>query len=92
MNKENSSFALDRKIPLAFLFALLVQAATAVWWISAKETQDHFRDGRMQTIEQKLARADDGHVDVVERLARLETHAEEQAQILRRIETLLSKK
>jgi hypothetical protein len=85
-------FALEKKIPLAFLFALLLQGASAVWWASAKDVQDRFRDLRLVELESRVAQARDRDMEIVQRLARLEAHGEEQAAILRRIENLLARK
>jgi hypothetical protein len=90
--REPSSFSIDRRIPLALLFTLLVQAATAVWWVSAKEAQDGGRDGRLRQIEQRQTDDRKYQMDVIERLARLEAHAENQRALLQQIATQLAKK
>lgn len=88
MSEKNFSF--ERKIPLALLFTLLVQCAACVWWASATSAEDRFRDQRLDVLEARGLRADAGHSDVLQRLARLEAYAESEARSLRRIEAALA--
>lgn len=82
---------LERHIPLAFVFTLIVQVGSAVWWVSQKDAQDHFRDQRLQVLEINHARSDEQDLKILERLASIEAHMEESQMSLRRIEALLQK-
>jgi hypothetical protein len=86
---QNKNFMLDRRVPLALVLALFLQAAGAVWWASAKETQDHFRDRRLDEIEQHHSASGDRQVEMLERLSRLEAQGEAIASSLKRVEARL---
>lgn len=86
---SGQNFVFDRRIPLAFVFTLLLQAGTAVWWASTKEAQDHFRDQRLRELETRITHSSDYEAQVLDRLARLETRAEEHGAVLRRLDAYL---
>ena len=90
--KKRSSFALDHRIPIAFVFTLLVQAAGAVWWASTTQAQDHFQDRRIADLETYTHANAALQSEIGERLARLETRAEEHSASLRRIENAVVKR
>jgi thiosulfate reductase cytochrome b subunit len=83
---------LERRVPLALVLTLFLQAAMGVWWASASAAQDHFRDRRLDALEQNISMNNDRQVAVLERLAKLEAVAEEAHAILQRIETRLIKR
>jgi plastocyanin domain-containing protein len=83
---QQRKWILDHKIPLALIFTLLIQAGTAVWWAANKESQDQFRDQRLQEIKTTLDKKDEHTLIVLQRLSRLEAFAEMHSDILRRIE------
>ncbi|HVY13307.1 MAG TPA: hypothetical protein VHB73_07070 [Alphaproteobacteria bacterium] len=85
-------FMLDRRVPLALLFTLFLQAGTAVWWASASAAQDHFRDRRLQQLEINLSSESGRQVEILERLSRLEAQGDAVVAALRRIETLLGRR
>lgn len=82
---RQNSFFIERNISLAFVCALLVQAAGAVWWVSAREAADVARDRRLTQVEQVVSVHDSREIEIIERLARLEAHAESQNQLLRQL-------
>ncbi len=86
-----NDFTIDKRIPLALVLTLFLQGTGAVWWASAKETQDHFRDRRLAEIEQHNSTSGDRQVEILERLSRLEAQTEGIAASLRRVEARLSK-
>jgi hypothetical protein len=88
---QNKNFTLDRRVPLALVLALFLQATGAVWWASSKETQDHFRDRRLAGIERHNSVSTDRQVEILERLSRLEAQGEGMAAGLKRIEARLMK-
>lgn len=60
--KNDSQWHLDKRIPLALIFAILVQTATGFWWASGIDSQvsrNTAQIDRMHTIEQTLARIDE---------------------------------
>ena len=77
---------LDRRIPLGLIFALLVQAASIVWWAAAKEQQDRFQDVRLERSELLLGRYSSEQGQIIERLARIEARSESQLEILRQMQ------
>jgi hypothetical protein len=79
----------DRRIPLAICAALLMQAGTAVWWASAKESDDRFQQQRIEHLEQTTSEMRDNETQILERLARIEERVNGEASVLDRIERQL---
>ncbi len=82
---------LDRRIPLALVVALLVQAGSVVWWAASKEQQDRFQDSRLGQNEVLLNLAAREQSLVAERLARIEARSESQLDVLRQIQKRLER-
>ncbi len=82
--------ALGRHVPLALVFALLLQAATVVWWASARDRDNFFLGQRVTNLESGLARTADGQGQVLERLARIEERQNAQISMIDRIEKHLA--
>ncbi len=76
----------DRRIPLAICAALLMQGGTAVWWASAKESDDRFQQQRIEHLEQAASETRDIDTQMLERLARIEERVNGEATVLDRIE------
>jgi hypothetical protein len=84
-------FAIDKRVPLALILTLFLQASMAVWWASSKETQDKFRDIRLDGIEQRMTGTGERQTEMLERLARLEAQGSETLSALHRIEARLAR-
>jgi hypothetical protein len=77
---------MDRRVPIALVLTLCLQAGAAVWWASGKEKQDIFQDLRLLAVEQAVNKASDMQGQITERLARIEERMAAQVEILKRIE------
>lgn len=82
-------FSLDRRIPLALVLTLFMQAGGAIWWAAGREAADQAQNRRLQQLEGRAETDIILSKDIVQRLARLEARAEEQSTSLRRIENIL---
>ena len=49
MPSADTAWHLDKKVPIALMFTIFLQSATAVWWASSIES-------RMQTVAQSVNR------------------------------------
>ncbi|MDD3287429.1 MAG: hypothetical protein PHX43_00285 [Alphaproteobacteria bacterium] len=87
--KMDASEVVDRRVPLALIFAVLLQAATVVWWASAKERDVFFINQRVSELEINLSRTSGAYGQVAERLARIEERMSAQMSSLERIEKQL---
>jgi len=76
---------LDRRFPLVIVLALLLQAATAVWWAATKDSDDRFQQQRIGNLEQAVSQTKEGQILVLERLARIEERQNVQIYALDRI-------
>jgi hypothetical protein len=76
----------SKKIPLAIIGALLLQASTAIWWAATKDSDDRFQQQRIDRVEQSMSRTQDAQTEIVERLARIEERVNAEASSLDRIE------
>lgn len=66
MNRnDDSAWHLDKKVPLAMIFAILVQTAGAFWWASNQ-------DARLAMVERQLQQASPQAASSVERIIRVE--------------------
>ena len=88
--KIETNGALRRNVPLALVFTLLLQAATVVWWASARDRDNFFLGQRVTSLETSLARTADGQSQVLERLARIEERLNAQIAQFDRIEKQLA--
>ena len=78
-----------RRIPLALVAALLLQAGTAVWWAAGVENSGRFQQQRIDRLEEATAQTKEGQGQVMVRLARIEERANAQLAVLDRIEKQL---
>lgn len=85
MKPSPDSFRLERHVSLALIFAVCLEAGGAIWWASAKDAQDFARDRHIAWVEERATRNEARQLDIIERLARLETHAENHGVLLRQI-------
>ena len=81
----------DRRVPLAMVLALLVQAGTAVWWAATKDSDDRFLQVRVEHLENAQTQTHAEGSQVLERLARIEERENNNAVMLDRIEKRLRK-
>jgi hypothetical protein len=79
-----------RHLPLVFVLALLLQGASAVWWVSAKDRDTFFLEQRVNALEAGFAHASEAQGQTLERLARIEERVNAQFNLLDRIEKHLS--
>jgi len=80
---------LNKRVPLAILAALLLQAGTAIWWAAATDAEARFQQERTAHLEQASERAADGQTRLLDRLARIEERVNAENQSLERIEKQL---
>jgi hypothetical protein len=80
----------DRRMPLAIVAALLMQAGGAVWWASAKESDDRFQQQRIDHLEQAETESRDAQTQVLERLTRVEERLMAERAVLDRIDKQLA--
>lgn len=80
---------LDRRVPLAIIAALLLQAGGAVWWAATKDSDDRFHQQRIDRLETAMAQTREGQGEVLERLARIEERVNAESASLDRIEKRL---
>jgi hypothetical protein len=76
-------------VPLALLLAVVLQLASGVWWVSAKDREHFFLEQRVNGLEANLVRTSDGQTQMMERLARIEERVNAQLDLLDRIEKRL---
>ncbi|QQR69125.1 MAG: hypothetical protein IPI58_00055 [Alphaproteobacteria bacterium] len=81
---------LDKKVPIALIVTLLLQAAGAVWWVSTKDAEDRHRDQRISGIELAIVKAGDTQDTINDRLTRIEERSAATNATLERIEAILS--
>ena len=82
---------LDKKVPIAFIGALVFQAILGIWQISAmsREVGEHSR--RISSLEAADSRMNDEARRISEALARLDERLLSQTAILRRMEESLAR-
>lgn len=81
---------IGRHVPLALVASFLLQGATAVWWISAKERDLLFLSQRVTALESGASRSSEAQNQTLERLARIEERVNAQLIALDRIEKQVS--
>lgn len=89
---QQQPFSLNRRIPIALLFTVLLQLGAVVWWASMMQAQDHFRDMRLNELEMRRNSDVDRSEHILERLSRLEARSEALLDIMQRLDVQLSHK
>jgi hypothetical protein len=84
--KLDETVPLPKRIPVAIVLAILLQAATALWWASAKERDAFFLEQRVSGLESSASRATETQSQILERLARIEERLNAQILLLDRID------
>lgn len=89
---QSERFTIERRIPLALMFTVLVQLGAVVWWASLTHAQDHFQDVRLQTLESHLTTDTERQDHILERLTRLEARSDAQLELLQRVDAYIRKR
>lgn len=87
---RDEHWTIDKRIPAAFLFALLAQVAGFVWYASRLDARIGFLEVRQMEARERLTTVDREAKDVFGRLVRLEEKQSATLEILHRIERQLS--
>lgn len=81
----------DRRVPLAIVAALCLQAGGIVWWASARDSEIHFQQRRIDHLEQAASETRASQTEMLERLARIEERVTAEAGLLERIDKQLGR-
>lgn len=87
--REEGSWHLDRKVPIALIFVLATQLAGGLWFMSKLQTQVEQHDRRIVVLEATDARMGEDAKRISEYLARMDERIQAQTAILRRVEDAL---
>lgn len=82
---------LNRRIPLAIVAALCVQAGGIVWWAATHDADAHFQQHRIDHLEQTANDASASQTEILERLARIEERVTDETETLKRIDQQLNR-
>ncbi|MDX1922688.1 MAG: hypothetical protein SFW65_06135 [Alphaproteobacteria bacterium] len=85
-------FSIDKRVPLALMFTVLLQLGGVVWWASFTQAQDNFRDVRLHELEMRHNKDIEKQDHILERLTRLEAHSDMQLELLQRVDAFIRKK
>lgn len=76
----------SRRIPLALVGAVVMQAAAMLWWVAGKNSELHYQNERLTTLEHASDRTTTSLDSIAERLARIEERQAATLQLLTRLE------
>ena len=82
---------LDRRVPLAIVAALCLQAGGIVWWAATRDADQHFQQRRIDQLEQSASGTRASQTEILERLARIEERVTEDTDLLKRIDQQLGR-
>jgi len=90
-NKDPASagWHLDRRVPIAIIFALIVQTGGIFYWGGQLATRVDNTEARVERLETEADVADQRQTTILERLARMEERSNQQLRVLERIEQRL---
>lgn len=86
------STATSRRLPLAFLATLLLQAGVGIWWVAEQSSLLRYHQQRLDVIEAQQATAIQRETAADVRLARIEERLIAQSQTLQEIKNQLLRK
>ncbi len=89
---QSNRFIIERRIPLALMFTVLLQLGAVVWWASLMQAQDNFRDVRLHELETRRTNDSERQDHILERLTRLEARSDAQLELLQRVDAYIRKK
>ena len=76
----------DRRVPLALVAALCLQAGTVVWWAASRDSDLQFQHARINHIEDTQAQSTEAQAQILERLARIEERTATMVTLLDRMD------
>lgn len=89
---EDDTWRLDKHIPLAFLFGILIQTGGAIWWASAVNNTLNDHDRRIVAVESFAKSAALESQRLSEALARLDERLLAQTRLLQDIKEQLGRR
>ncbi len=81
----------DRRVPLAIIGALCLQAAGVVWWASARDADVTFQQRRLDHLELGVAEQRTSQTEMLQRLARIEERVKDETALLEHIDRQLNR-
>lgn len=81
----------DRRVPLAIVAALCLQAGGIVWWASARDADVRFQQRRIDMLDQSSNEARTSQTEMLQRLARIEERLSAEADLLQQIDKQLGR-
>lgn len=84
MNDELRGWHLDKRVPLALIFAIFAQTAAGIWWVANVEA-------RIVASERAIAAIQNDAKDGPSRLARIEVQLESIRSTLLRVENRIDR-
>jgi len=91
MRSPPSRIAIDRRIPVAFLAAILLQAGVALWWTADQAALLHYHQQRLDVMEAQHSGTMRQSNEQLVRLARIEERLAAQSALLNDIRAQLRK-
>ncbi len=92
MYNQQQPFSLNRRIPIALIFTILLQIGAVVWWASMMHAQNSFRDMRLSELELRRNSDSDRLEHILERLSRLEARSDALLDLMQRVDLQLNRK
>lgn len=89
--EQEAHWRIDKKVPLALLAGLVLQAGAGVWFAAALQGQVTNHDRRIGSLEASDTRMHEDARRISEALARLDERLQAQTAILRRMEEALGR-
>lgn len=89
--EEKEQWHLDKKVPIALIFAIVVQSFAAIWWAASVDARLTYAEDTVIKLTLNLDKTEDKANITNERMARVEGMLESIDSRLERITRLLSK-
>jgi hypothetical protein len=89
--EQDAHWSIDKKVPLALLIGLVLQAGAGVWFAAALQGQVNTHDRRIGSLEVSDTRIHEDARRISEALARLDERLQAQTAILRRVEDAIGR-
>jgi hypothetical protein len=81
-NRTTPRIAIDRRVPIAFLAAMLLQAAVAVWWTADQAALLRYHEQRLNVMDARSGTDARQQNEMLVRLARIEERIAAQTALL----------
>jgi hypothetical protein len=87
---QPEAWHLDKKVPIALIITLVLQAAAFIWWAASQSALINLHERRLDTAERRIDSGDGRSQVLSEKIVRIEANTESIVSSINRIERVVT--